>query len=71
MAVVVVQDNGPGVDRAIAKRIFEPFFTTKTTGIGMGLDISRALIEANSGQIWIDPDAGQGAKFHFSLPFAS
>ncbi|MBL8496381.1 PAS domain S-box protein [Nitrosomonas sp. JL21] len=70
MAVVVVQDNGPGVDRAIAKRIFEPFFTTKTTGIGMGLDISRALIEANGGQLWIDPDAGQGAKFHFSLPFA-
>ena len=71
MAVVVVQDNGPGVDRAIAKRIFEPFFTTKTTGIGMGLDISRALIEANGGQLWIDPDAGQGAKFHFSLPFAA
>lgn len=70
MAVVVVQDNGPGVDRAIAKRIFEPFFTTKTTGIGMGLDISRALIEANGGQLWIDPDVGKGAKFHFSLPFA-
>lgn len=71
MAMVTVQDNGPGVDQAIIQHIFEPFFTTKPTGIGMGLSISRALIEANGGQLWVDPDARKGAKFHFTLPFAS
>jgi two-component system, LuxR family, sensor kinase FixL len=71
MALLILQDNGPGVDQAISQRIFEPFFTTKPTGIGMGLSISRALIEANGGQLWIDPNTSDGAKFHFTLPFAS
>ncbi len=70
MALVIVQDNGPGLDNDMAKRIFEPFFTTKPAGIGMGLAISRALIEANGGQLWLDPDCKAGAKFHFTLPFA-
>lgn len=70
MALVIVQDNGPGLDNDMAKRIFEPFFTTKPAGIGMGLAISRALIEANGGQLWLDPDSKAGAKFHFTLPFA-
>jgi two-component system sensor kinase FixL len=70
MAHVTVQDSGPGVDAEIAHRIFEPFFTTKPNGIGLGLAISRALIEANGGQLWADLDAGAGATFHFSLPFA-
>lgn len=67
-AMVVVQDSGPGLDPTVAKRIFEPFFTTKPSGIGMGLAISRALIEANGGQLWLDSDARTGAKFHFTLP---
>lgn len=71
VAVVTVQDNGPGLDPAVVKRIFEPFFTTKPTGIGMGLAISRALIEANGGQLWEDSAAQPGAKFHFTLPFES
>ena len=70
MALVIVQDSGPGLDQVMAKRIFEPFFSTKPNGIGMGLAISRALIEANGGQLWVDPDTGPGAKFHFTLPFA-
>lgn len=70
MAHVSVQDKGPGLDPEIAKRIFEPFFTTKTSGIGMGLAISRALTEANSGQLWLDPNTKAGATFHFTLPFA-
>ncbi len=69
-ALVIVQDNGPGLDQAMAKRIFEPFFTTKQTGIGMGLAISRALIEANGGELWVEFDGGSGARFHFTLPFA-
>ncbi len=70
MASVIVQDNGPGLDKDMARQIFDPFFTTKPTGIGMGLAISRALIEANGGQLWLDPDVKAGAKFHFTLPFA-
>ncbi|MBS1156755.1 MAG: hypothetical protein H6R07_2679 [Proteobacteria bacterium] len=71
MAQVTVQDSGPGLDTEMANRIFEPFFTTKPKGIGLGLAISRALIEAHGGQLWADMDTGPGATFHFNLPFAS
>ncbi len=71
MVQVTIQDNGPGLDIKTSKRIFEPFFTTKAKGIGMGLSISRALIEANGGQLWMDMNATSGAKFHFTLPVAT
>jgi C4-dicarboxylate-specific signal transduction histidine kinase len=71
MALVTVQDSGPGLDARTAHRIFDPFFTTKPDGIGLGLAISRSLIEANGGQLWADLEAGPGATFHFVLPFAS
>lgn len=70
MAHVTVQDSGPGLDAETAKRVFEPFFTTKPSGMGMGLAISRALAEANNGQLWLEPDTKAGATFHFTLPFA-
>jgi len=77
MGHLIVRDSGPGISQEIANRIFEPFFTTKPTGIGMGLAISRALIEANGGQLWFEtnktfnePDEEIGATFHFTLPFA-
>jgi signal transduction histidine kinase len=70
MAMVSIIDNGPGIDPGMLKRIFKPFFTTKPTGLGVGLSISRALIEANGGRLWMDPDYKQGARFHFTLPFA-
>ena len=69
MALVIIQDSGPGLDQVMAERIFEPFFSTKPSGIGMGLAISRALIETNGGQLWVDPDAKPGARFCFTLPF--
>ena len=71
MAQLSVQDQGPGIDPQAAKRVFEPFFTTKSSGVGLGLGISRALIEANGGQLWLDNQAGAGATFHFTLPFAT
>jgi len=69
-AQVMVRDNGPGLDRETAKRIFEPFFTTKPEGIGLGLTISRALVEAHGGQLWVDSEPGSGATFHLTVPFA-
>jgi two-component system, LuxR family, sensor kinase FixL len=70
MAHATVKDSGPGINHDMLKRIFEPFFTTKPTGIGMGLAISRALTEANGGQLWLEPSNKPGATFHFTLPFA-
>lgn len=70
MAQVTVQDRGPGLSEEEARRIFTPFYTTKPTGIGMGLSISRALVEANGGRLWGEPSPGRGASFHFTLPFA-
>lgn len=70
IALVTIQDNGPGLSKETAQRIFDPFFTTKPNGIGMGLAISRALIEANGGQLWVDSEHQQGATFHFTLPLA-
>lgn len=69
-ALVTVQDSGPGLDADQARRIFDPFFTTKSRGVGMGLAISRALVEANGGELWADASPG-GGIFHFTLPFSS
>ena len=69
-ALVTVSDTGPGVAPADRPHLFEPFFTTKAKGLGMGLAISRALIEAQGGRLWHEAVPGAGATFHFSLPFA-
>ncbi len=65
---VTVSDNGPGIDAADAERLFRPFFSTKRQGMGMGLAISRSIIEAHSGRLWAEPGAERGAVFHFTLP---
>lgn len=69
-ARVTVSDMGPGIEQMNAQRIFEPFFSSKAKGIGMGLSISRALVEAHGGRLWLDPSSDQGATFHFTIPFA-
>ena len=68
---VTIQDNGPGIKEEDLYRLFKPFFTTKAKGIGMGLAVSRSLVETNGGKLWLDPQAGAGATFHLTLPLAS
>lgn len=69
-ALVSVRDFGPGLDAEAAGRLFEPFFSSKPNGIGMGLAVSRAIVEAHGGRLWYEPDAAAGAVFRFTLPFA-
>jgi len=65
--LIQVQDSGAGIDPGQADRIFEPFFTDKPEGIGMGLSISRSLVESHGGRLWAVPGAS-GALFEFTLP---
>ncbi len=66
--VLAVSDTGAGLPAAVHQHLFEAFWTTKPEGIGIGLSISRAMVEANGGQIWADPLASGGASFRFSIP---
>lgn len=70
-AQVTVQDNGPGFSEEGARRVFEPFFTTKEGGFGMGLTISRSLIEMNGGELWLAERCGPGAAFNLTIPLAA
>jgi signal transduction histidine kinase len=66
--VVLVQDTGVGLDPQHSSRMFEAFYTTKCQGIGMGLTISRSIIEAHGGRIWAVANDGPGSTFCFTLP---
>jgi signal transduction histidine kinase len=66
--VVAVQDSGVGLDLEQSKRIFDPFVTTKANGLGLGLSISRTILEVHGGRLWAEPNNGPGAKFQFTLP---
>ena len=66
--VVAVRDSGPGLDLGRMERLFDPFYTTKPDGMGMGLAISRSIIDAHGGRLWAMPNDGPGATFRFTLP---
>ena len=67
---VSVRDTGPGVEHDRAEMIFDDFYTSKPQGLGLGLSISRSLIEVHGGRLWLECDAGVGACFRFTLPFS-
>ena len=65
---VTVQDSGRGLDPDTMPKIFEAFYTTKPSGMGMGLSISRSILQAHGGQLWAAANEGAGTSFHFTLP---
>jgi len=68
MIEVAVSDSGGGIAPDALPRLFEPFFTTKPTGLGVGLSISRGIIEAHGGKLWAENNEDGGATFRFTLP---
>jgi len=66
--LVTVRDSGPGLDETSPDRLFDAFYTTKADGMGMGLAISRTIVEAHGGQLWVTPGVPRGATFQFRLP---
>ena len=67
---VAVHDRGHGIAADALDRVFDPFFTTKSGGLGMGLAISRSIVEAHGGRLWATSDGESGAVFYFTLPAA-
>jgi two-component system sensor kinase FixL len=70
MVRISVSDTGPGVDEALAGELFKPFLTTKADGMGIGLSVSRSIVESHGGRIWIEKAPGGGAVFRFTVPVA-
>jgi signal transduction histidine kinase len=69
--VISVSDTGIGLPTDHLDRIFDPFFTTKPQGTGMGLALTRSIVESHGGRVWAVANAGPGATFHFALPVQS
>jgi len=68
LVVTSVSDTGVGLPAEDIERIFDPFHTTKPQGTGMGLTITRSIVESYGGRVWANPNQGPGATFHFTLP---
>jgi signal transduction histidine kinase len=66
--LIAVRDSGPGLDPNSLGRLFDPFYTTKHQGLGMGLAISRSIVEAHEGRLWATANTPRGAVFQFTLP---
>jgi signal transduction histidine kinase len=66
--LITVRDSGPGLDTQVVNRLFEAFYTTKPQGLGIGLTISRSIIEAHGGKLWAKSNMPPGAIFQFTLP---
>jgi two-component system sensor kinase FixL len=68
MATVAVHDRGVGLRGDVLEKIFQPFYTTKSDGLGMGLAISRSIVEAHRGRLWAENNPNRGATFRFTVP---
>jgi two-component system, LuxR family, sensor kinase FixL len=68
---VVVADTGHGLSDAVRMKIFEPFVTTKAEGLGVGLSISRAIVESHGGELKVESASGEGTTFRFTIPLAA
>jgi signal transduction histidine kinase len=66
--IVSISDTGVGLPAESAERIFDPFHTTKPQGTGMGLTITRSIVESYGGRVWAAAKEGNGATFYFTLP---
>jgi signal transduction histidine kinase len=66
--MVTLRDSGAGLGPHDPERIFDSFFSTKPGGLGLGLSISRTIVEAHGGRIWATPNSDRGTTFQFSLP---
>jgi PAS domain S-box-containing protein len=69
--LILVSDTGMGLPKEKTEQIFDAFFTTKPQGSGMGLSISRSIVESHGGRLWATANNGRGATFHFTLPTAA
>jgi two-component system sensor kinase FixL len=67
MVQITVADTGSGISDKIAEQLFQPFVTTKSNGMGVGLSISKRLVEAHGGRMWVQPNPGGGTVFRFTL----
>ena len=67
---VIVRDAGVGLDRQGIEKMFDAFYTTKSGGMGIGLSVSRSIVETHHGRLWAEPNDGPGATFSFSIPSA-
>ena len=65
---VTIKDSGIGLEPDQSAKIFDAFYTTKTAGMGMGLSISRSILQAHGGRLWATANDRPGTTFHFSLP---
>jgi signal transduction histidine kinase len=68
---VSVRDCGTGLNDAAIEKLFDPFFTTKNSGMGIGLSVSRTIVENHKGRLWAENNDGPGATFSFSVPSAA
>jgi signal transduction histidine kinase len=66
--LISISDTGKGIPAEQMEQIFDAFFTTKPEGVGMGLRISRSIIESHGGRLWASANSERGATFHFTLP---
>ncbi len=71
MVAVSVADTGSGIPPSIEAQLFQPFVTTKSEGMGIGLSVCRAIVEAHGGRLWVEPNPGGGTVFCFTLPVAA